>query len=34
MRFILLKRIGDAFVTEDVPDMALADVLGKRTAYA
>jgi 3-dehydroquinate synthase len=34
IRFVLLKRIGDAFVTDSVPDTALADILGKCTANA
>jgi len=33
MRFVLLKRIGEAFVTDNVPSAALADVLGKRSAH-
>jgi 3-dehydroquinate synthase len=31
IRFVLLKRIGEAFVTDLVPDKALREILGKRT---
>lgn len=34
IRFVLLKRIGEAFVTDLVPDAALRDILGRRTANA
>jgi 3-dehydroquinate synthase len=34
IRFILLKRIGDAFVSADVPQAALADVLGATRSHA
>lgn len=34
IRFVLLKRIGEAFVTDEVPDTALADILGKQSARA
>jgi 3-dehydroquinate synthase len=34
IRFILLKRIGDAFVSADVPKSALADLLGAGQAHA
>lgn len=33
IRFVLLKRIGEAFVADSVPAAALADILGKRAAY-
>lgn len=33
IRFVLLKRIGEAFVGDSVPDAALADVLGKHSAH-
>ena len=33
MRFVLLKRIGEAFVTDSVANAALADVLGMRSAH-
>lgn len=32
IRFVLLKRIGEAFVTDLVPDAALREILGRRTA--
>ena len=34
IRFVLLKRIGEAFVSADVPRAALADVLGATQAHA
>jgi len=34
IRFVLLKRIGEAFVSADVPRSALADVLGATRAHA
>jgi 3-dehydroquinate synthase len=34
IRFVLLKRIGEAFVTADVPPAALADVLGAAREHA
>jgi 3-dehydroquinate synthase len=34
IRFVLLKRIGDAFVSAEVPRAALADVLGPAQAHA
>ncbi|MBX9811537.1 MAG: 3-dehydroquinate synthase [Burkholderiales bacterium] len=33
IRFVLLKRIGEAFVADSVPAAALADILGKRAAH-
>lgn len=33
IRFVLLKRIGEAFVSDSIPDAALADVLGKHSAH-
>lgn len=32
IRFVLLKRIGEAFVTDSVPDAALRKILSKRTS--
>ena len=34
IRFVLLKSIGEAFVTDDVPDAALSDILGRCAAHA
>jgi 3-dehydroquinate synthase len=34
IHFVLLKRIGEAFVSADVPPAALADVLGAAQAHA
>lgn len=34
IRFVLLKRIGEAFVSADVPHAALAEVLGASAAHA
>jgi 3-dehydroquinate synthase len=33
-RFVLLKRIGEAFVSADVPRAALAEVLGTTGTHA
>jgi 3-dehydroquinate synthase len=34
LRFVLLKKIGDAFVTNQVPNGALRDVLSPQTTHA
>jgi 3-dehydroquinate synthase len=34
LHFVLLKRIGEAFVSGEVPRAALADVLDARAAHA
>jgi 3-dehydroquinate synthase len=33
IRFVLLKRLGEAFVTDDVPSAALAEILGKPSIH-